>query len=211
MVYPRDEPRSSFLAADQWTGAFFVFVNLFHARYVREFVKNTLYFLLMQRMSGNYLLVIRRIQNSDIPRAGLRGAAHGEAAGRSGAGQDRMPTSRFSQDTTTPFAHKASMASKTIVLNIFSEARTKEILCKPNLSSLKPGHTTGGSGRGGARRDGGAGRGGAGQDGTPTGRSTQETTIPHICRRSKKALLGVFLEERSKETLVKPIEEQKSG
>ena len=33
-----------------------------------------------------------------------------------------------------------------------------------NLSSPKPGHTTGGSGRVGARRDGGAGRGGAGWD-----------------------------------------------
>ena len=45
----------------------------------------------------------------------------------------------------------------------------------PNLSSPKPGHTTGGSGRGGAR----AGRlGGAGQDRTPTHRSAQDTTDP---------------------------------
>ena len=35
-VYPRDDGRSSFLAADQWTGANCVFVNLFHARHVRE-------------------------------------------------------------------------------------------------------------------------------------------------------------------------------
>ena len=34
----------------------------------------------------------------------------------------------------------------------------------PNLSNPKPGHSTGGSGRGGARRDGGAGRGRAGRD-----------------------------------------------
>ena len=47
---------------------------------------------------------------------------------------------------------------------IFSEARRYEILFKPYLSSPKPGHTTGGSGRGGARRDGGVGRRRARQD-----------------------------------------------
>ena len=35
-VYMRDEKRSLFLAADQWTVAYFVFVNPFHARHVRE-------------------------------------------------------------------------------------------------------------------------------------------------------------------------------
>ena len=36
MVYKQDEERSLFLAAEQWNEAFFVFVNLFHARHVRE-------------------------------------------------------------------------------------------------------------------------------------------------------------------------------
>ena len=45
-----------------------------------------------------------------------------------------------------------------------------------HFSNPKPGHTTGGSGRPGARRA--AGRGRAGQDGMPTGRFAQETTVP---------------------------------
>ena len=44
------------------------------------------------------------------------------------------------------------------------------------MSSPKLGHTTGGSGRSGARRGGGAGR--VGQDGTPTERFAQETAVP---------------------------------
>ena len=48
-----------------------------------------------------------------------------------------------------------------------------------NLTILNPGHTTGGSGgSGGAAHRGAAGRCGAGWDGTPTGRSTQDTTAP---------------------------------
>ena len=43
-----------------------------------------------------------RIQNPDIPRAGRVGAAHGGAAGRGGAGQDRTPTDRFDQKTSVP-------------------------------------------------------------------------------------------------------------
>ena len=42
------------------------------------------------------------------------------------------------------------------------------------LSSPKPGHTTGGSGRGSAQLGGGAGR-----VGTPAGVFAQETTDPH--------------------------------
>ena len=36
-VYKRDEKRSFFLAADQWTIAFFVLVNPFHARNANPF------------------------------------------------------------------------------------------------------------------------------------------------------------------------------
>ena len=45
-----------------------------------------------------------RIQNPDIPRAGRGGAAHGRAAGRSGAGQGGTPTGRFAQEAIDPFA-----------------------------------------------------------------------------------------------------------
>ena len=47
-------------------------------------------------------------------------------------------------------------------------------VCANNLSNRKPGHTTGGSARGGARWDGGPGR--DGQHRTPTGRFAQEKT-----------------------------------
>ena len=53
-VYQRDEKRSSFLAADQWTDAYFVFVNPFYARHVQEYICRT--------------------QNPVIPRAGGGGA-----------------------------------------------------------------------------------------------------------------------------------------
>ena len=45
-----------------------------------------------------------------------------------------------------------------------------------DLSISKPGHTTGVSGRRGARLGGGAGQGGAGRD--ADGRFAQETTVP---------------------------------
>ena len=35
-VYHRDPERSFFLAADQWTDAFLLFVNLLHAMHVRK-------------------------------------------------------------------------------------------------------------------------------------------------------------------------------
>ena len=95
---------------------------------------------------------ICRIQNPDIPRAGSGGVAHGGAAGQSGAGQDRTPTGRSVQETTAHLAPRASRALK----NTCPETNV--------LLNSKPGHTTGESGRGGARWDGGAGRGRAGRD-----------------------------------------------
>ena len=41
-----------------------------------------------------------------VPRAGGGGAAHGEAAGPGGAGQDGMPAGRFAQETTDPLAYQ---------------------------------------------------------------------------------------------------------
>ena len=63
-----------------------------------------------------------------VPRAGRVGAAHDGAARRGGAGQDGTPTDLFAQETTVL---RISKASSTRVLNVFSEARTSEILCKP--------------------------------------------------------------------------------
>ena len=63
-----------------------------------------------------------------------RGGARRGRAGQSGAGQDGTPTSRFAQNTNNrpSSPHKATRALKKFVLNIFSESRTSEILCKPN-------------------------------------------------------------------------------
>ena len=48
--------------------------------------------------------------------------------GRGGAGQDGTPTSRFDQETTVPLTLKGIESN---CLNVSSEARTNEILCKP--------------------------------------------------------------------------------
>ena len=45
-----------------------------------------------------------RIQNPNIPRAVRVGAAHGGAAGRGGAGQNRTPTGRVAQKPAVPLA-----------------------------------------------------------------------------------------------------------
>ena len=76
-----------------------------------------------------------------------------------------------------------------------------------HLSNPKPGHTLGGTIRGGARRDGGAGRGRAAQDADGTVRpGEKQPLLPS--RRWKNYLLGVPLDARTKETLCKPMEEQ---
>ena len=71
-----------------------------------------------------------------------RGARRGGGAGsgRTGCQQNCSPRR---QGTLVP-----SKASKTRRLKVTPEARTSEIKFKPSLSNPKPGHTTGGSGRG---------------------------------------------------------------
>ena len=66
VVYPRDDGRSSFRAADQWTDVFFVFVNLFHARHVQEYLAGTAGTLpaVHQRF-----IITNRQTNPDMPRA----------------------------------------------------------------------------------------------------------------------------------------------
>ena len=76
-VYQLDEKRSLFLAANKWQNAF-----LFPQT------------LSMQGMSRNNPLIPKL---EEIPRAVWVGAAHGAAAGRGGAGQDRTQTSRVAQ------------------------------------------------------------------------------------------------------------------
>ena len=75
--------------------------------------------------------------------------------------------------------------------------------CSEYLSSPKPGHTPGGSVRGGARRDGGAGRGRAAQDVDGTARLGENSSSypPDDGRMTSWVCL---LEARTKETLCKP-------
>ena len=70
---------------------------------------------------------VRRTQNPDIPRAGPGGAAHGDAAGKGGAGLDAGGSVRPGNNPTFLFPK----ASKTNVLSVFPEARTHDFLCKP--------------------------------------------------------------------------------
>ena len=89
-------------------------------------------------------------------------------------------------------------------LNVSPEARISETLCKPNLSSPKPGHTTGGSGRG-ARRGGGAGSGRTGcqQNCSPWGHASVVSS-----KASKTRRLNVSPEARTSEILCKPMGKQ---
>ena len=57
------------------------------------------------------------------------------------------------------------------------ETKPYQIINRIHLSSPKPGHTTGGSGQGGARREGGAGRDRAGRDADKSVR--QGSTVLH--------------------------------
>ena len=68
-----------------------------------------------------------RAQNPIIPRTGPDGAAHGEAAGQSRAEQVGTPTGWYAQKTTFPLDLQNI---RSIDLNVSSEARTHEILCK---------------------------------------------------------------------------------
>ena len=78
-----------------------------------------------------------------------------------------------------------------------------------HLSNPKPGHTTGGSGRG-ETRHGWAGRGGAGRGGSGRRQvcspSRQLSHLPSW--ESKTTVLDDFSETRTNEILCKPIEEQ---
>ena len=74
-----------------------------------------------------------------------------------------------------------------------------------NLTSSKPGHTTGGSGRGGARWGAGAGRGGAGRD--ADGSVRPGDSRPSCFRGSKTNVPNVSPEARTNEILCKPVEE----
>ena len=113
-----------------------VFVNPVHARHVRE--ENDCHKLFLKYIS-------KHVGSKSRTYHGQVGS--GPTAGRRGrVGQDWTPTKQFAQETSVP---RTLQASKTRRSNVSPEARTSEILC--NLSNPKPGHTTGGSGRG-ARR-----------------------------------------------------------
>ena len=64
-----------------------------------------------------------------------------------------------------------------------------------DLSNPKPGHTTGGSGRGSARRGNGPARGWIGR--TPFGRPGKETALVLALQRIEKTLVNFFSEERT--------------
>ena len=100
-----------------------------------------------------------RIPNPDTPRARPGTAGHVRPR-RGGAGR----------------RGKAGQRRGGAVLEVSSEARTNEVLCK--LSCRIQSQHIPRACRVGAAHGGAAGRGGSGQDGTPTDRFAQETTVP---------------------------------
>ena len=72
-----------------------------------------------------------RSQNPALPRAGRGRAARSGAAGRSGAGQEGCRRVGLPRRQQSHLLSRISKAPQTAVLNVFSEARTSEILCKP--------------------------------------------------------------------------------
>ena len=59
---------------------------------------------LLTNVPSPFAILTCRIQNPNIPRAVRVSAAHGGAAGRGGAGQNRMPTGRVAEKPTVPLA-----------------------------------------------------------------------------------------------------------
>ena len=87
--------------------------------------------------------------------------------GETGQTERRQNSSPRGQASLVP-----AKAPKPSFLNIFPEARTSEIVCKPVDSKTRTYHERVGSGRTAGRR------GGARQDETPTEQFAQETSVP---------------------------------
>ena len=118
-----------------------------------------------------------RIQNPDIPRAGCVGARGGAAErGRARLGANKTIRQGNKGPSYVP-KNRRQVASTSLEKN----EQAKFYL---NLSSPKPGHTTGGSGRHGARRT--AGRGDARQNKVPTFRWSWKPTAPLTLQRTVK-------------------------
>ena len=135
---------------------------------------------------------------------------HGHTTGGSGRGarrNGRAGSGRIScQQNCSHRKHKSRVPSKgshKCRVRVSPEARTSEILCK-HLSNPKPGHTTGGSGRG-ARRSGQAGSGKIGCQQNYSLRKQKSTVLSN---KSKKCRFNVSPEARTSEILCKPTEEQ---
>ena len=118
-----------------WCGVMSSHVTSRHAMSSNEITTHT------KHSRQPFSLLTCRIQNPDTLRAGRIGAAHGEAARWGGAGKDGTLSGRSGQKTTHPLALQRI---EDTVLDVSSEARTKEILCKP-MEEQNPRLTTGSS------------------------------------------------------------------
>ena len=106
-------------------------------------------------LTAGHLLTCRT-QNSDVPRAEHLGSAQGDWAG-----QDRA---KADADVSVRLEHNRPLALKSI---------------ENNPSSLKPGHTMGGTVRGGAQRNDRFGRERAAQEADGTVRLEEHPLIFH--------------------------------
>ena len=121
------------------------------------------------------------------------GRAERGGAGLGGAGRDRTAAGRCAQE---PTVHLPPKAPKTTALDILSEARTNETICKPTCRVQNPDIPR--AGRVGAAQGGAAGRGWVGQDWTPTDRfamrqpsllppNASYTPVLNVCSRHEQA------------------------
>ena len=133
-------------------------------------------------------------------RTHLRRAKSGRTAGRTaGSSRTRCQQNCWPRRQGSVLLSTASTKRR---LNVSPEARTSEILFKPNLSIRKPGHTRGGSGR--AAHSGAAGHGGPGrmERRNFSSRRTQSSLVSS--KASRTTVLNFSSEARTSAILYKP-------
>ena len=123
------------------------------------------------------MIYICRIQNPDTPQARLVMAASGTAR-QSNSGHSGALWSTAERGGTGPGGTVARRSGAPRGRTTISTLRSTKTTVLEDLSNPKPGHTTGGSGRGGARRSNGAARGWIGRDAV---RSIRQEDNPRSC------------------------------
>ena len=119
-------------------------------------------------------------------------------SGRAGSGKIRCQQNYSPRKKSLPFPARHRRNDASTFFQKHEQAKSSV-----NLSSPKSGHTTGGSGRHGARRT--ARRGDAGQNKVPTFRWLWKPIDPLALQRTVKTVLNESSQARTKKILCKPL------